>query len=98
MNGYDDQTTGIENPLHPANQIEVYDEKELTPEELKIQSLESQIKEFKKQHDAIKWILKEMQIREAKEGIWSTGVGMKEDQENEYLHLKHCLATKINRL
>jgi len=98
MKTYDDQTTGIENPLHPANQIEVYEEKELTPEELIIESLREEIREFKKEHEAIKGIHKMIVEKEAKEGIYATCLGMNDEQEKEYLHLKNCLATKINRL
>lgn len=98
MKTYDDQTTGIENPENPANQIEVYDEKELTEDELKIQSLESIIKDFEKEHDAIKRMHKAISEKEAKEGIYAACLGMNEEEEKEYLHLKNCLAIKINRL
>lgn len=42
MNSYDNKTTGIENPLHPANECEQYSEEQMFKDE--IERLESELR------------------------------------------------------
>ena len=98
MNSYDDKTTGLENPSHPANSIEVFDEIELTLDQRIIQSLSEEILYLRKEHEAIKSLLKVLNQMEAKEGTYVTGIGMDEETQKEYITYKKSLEIKINRL
>lgn len=98
MNGYDDKATGLENDFHPANQIEVFYEIEMTSDALIIQDLSAEIFRLRKEHESIKGILKQIEEMEAKEGIYANCLGMTEKQEKDYIHLRNCLKLKITRL
>jgi len=98
MNNYDDKTTGLENTSHPSLKIEVFDEVELTEEQLIILRLSDANISLKKEHESIKGILKQIEEMEAKEGIYANCLGMTEQQEKDYIHLRNCLKLKIIRL
>lgn len=98
MNKYDDKTTGTENPSHPANEIEVFDEIEFTEEELLISVLQDELKTLRKEHESIKGILKQVVAMEAEQGIHFSCMGMADQEEKDYLHFRKCLEIKINRL
>ena len=95
---YDEEKLGVNNPSHPANNIEVFDEIELTEEQLTIQNLKDELKDLKEEHEAIKGILRMIDEMEAEQGIYATCMGMNSKQESEYLHLRNSLKIKINRL
>lgn len=98
MPNYDEEQLGVNNPSHPANDIEVFDEVELTEEELLISVLQDELKSLRKEHESIKGILKQIEEMEAKEGIYANCLGMTEKQEKDYIHLRNCLKIKIIRL
>ena len=95
---YDNEQLGVNNPSHPANSIEVFDEIELTEGQLIIQDLTEEIRLLRKEHEAIKSLLKVLNQMEAKEGTYVTGIGMDEETEKEYITYKKSLEIKINRL
>lgn len=98
MGNYDNEQLGVNNPSHPANSIEVFDEIELTEEQLIIQDLTEEIRLLRKEHEAIKSLLKVLNQMEAKEGTYVTGIGMDEETVKEYITYKKSLEIKINRL
>lgn len=95
---YDNEQLGVNNPSHPANSIEVFDEIELTEEQLIIQDLTEEIRLLRKEHQAIKGILKQVEEMESEQGIYATCLGMTEQQEKDYIRLRQCLKIKIDRL
>ena len=95
---YDNEQLGVNNPSHPANSIEVFDEIELTEEQLIIQDLTEEIRLLRKEHEAIKSLLKVLNQMESKEGTYVTGIGMDEETQKEYITYKKSLEIKINRL
>lgn len=92
MANYDDYVLGVNNPLHPTNEIQVNDEQFLTQEEIWIDAKKEEIKQIK-------------QILSNMERIYNEGNGfltfLKNDLPqgiDEYVRLREKLAFKINRL
>ena len=88
MTNYDNSELGVENPNHPANEIEVI---ELSQEEQRIQYLEIQIKEIQK-------IYSNILRMESEEGIFSQCIGMDEEKESKYIKLKSHFQLKLNKI
>lgn len=91
MNGYDDKTTGLENPSHPANDIEVFDEEIQSPQEIWIENKLEEIKNIKKLWANMERIFNEsvMLIASANED---------NDSVIEYIKLKATLTHRLNKL
>ena len=91
MNSYDDKTTGLENPSHPAVNIEVFDEEIYSPQEIWIENKLEEIKNIKKLWDNMERRFNEsvMLIASANED---------NDSVIEYIKLKATLTHRLNRL
>ena len=83
MSNYDDSELGVENPNHPANQIEVI---ELTEEEIELQDLKMSVKELQR-------INKNMQRILSEEGLFIVG-----KESEQYIKLQELFNHKLNKL
>lgn len=91
MNGYDDKTTGLENDIHPANQIEVFDEEVQSPQDIWIDNKLEEIKNIKKLWANMERIFLDNIMRtDSANGIT--------DEVIEYTKLKGTLTHRLNKL
>lgn len=83
MPNYDNSELGVENPDHPANEIEVI---ELTEDEIRIHDLEMSIKELQR-------INKNMQRIFIEEGLFIIG-----KESDKYIKIQERFNFKLNKL